>query len=280
MAGGGGVIKWGGGGGCGGGGQADPPLLALCLRPEPAVIGYLTGQPGLDPRLAPFCEMVDPALTWSNTVLHPQAAEGLIRFVDKSRLEDIPFRLFFEGARGAGQTHAAEALALERGAPLLIADMERAAECHADPETVLPAIFLEAQFRRAVILLENADSLPHRLLESLVDDRSGLTIISGPRSLPGWFAVPFPALSGHAARHAWQRAAEDEGVPLSAGTVESLSARLKLTPGQIAQTVRAARCHMLWRGAGSVDGHDLDVGGAIACRPGSGGACSKGKRAT
>ena len=237
--------------------QLDPPLLAHYLKPESQVISYLTGQPGLDARLAAFASISEPETAWDDTVLTSEAAEGMVRLSMLARAYPGPLRVFFEGPRGAGQMEAAEAMALEHGAPLLAADIDRAVECRADLEALLPALFSEAHFRDALLFVDGADALPRRLFESLVDGRAGMTIVSGPRAFAGWFAVPFQALSAQQAEKAWRRAADAEQLPLTEETVRTLGARLKLTPHQIGQTVRAVRCHTMWRGTGEVDARDL-----------------------
>jgi SpoVK/Ycf46/Vps4 family AAA+-type ATPase len=224
--------------------HAEPPLLAHFLKPEPQALSYLTGQAEADPRLAAFCRLVSPQLRWEDTVLDAGSAAALARVSNAA--------LFFEGPRGAGQAQAAEALARDLGLLLLTADLSRT-----DLQVVLPALFSEARVHNAVLFVEGIEEAPARLLESLVDRQTTPTIFSGPRSFPGWFPVSFHGLSAEASRRAWVRAALAEDLPLSPAMVETLSARLKLTPDQIRQTTRAAKWNAAWRGAEQVETRDL-----------------------
>ena len=229
--------------------HTEPPLLAHYLRLEESAVSHLTRQSGLDARLALFCRAVDPRLSWDDTVLDDGPREALIAFALRARLDQRSMRLFFEGVRGAGQAETAEALAGEAGQALLIADLERAVECRADIEAVLPALFREARFRRAVLYMESADGLPRCLLESLAENRAGIMILSGLHAPPQWFSVSFRTPGSAASRRAWRRAAEAESLQLESSALETLSGRLRMTPEQVNHTVQAARSHALWRGA-------------------------------
>jgi SpoVK/Ycf46/Vps4 family AAA+-type ATPase len=237
--------------------QVDPPLLAHYLKPEARAVSVFTGQREINPRTAPFCRLVEsPDRSWEETALDASAAEALVRVASLGVALEKPARLFFEGPSGAGQVETAEALATELGTPLLTADLARATACHADPETVLPELFSEAQFHGAILFLEGADAVPQGLLASLAAER-WLTILSGPRSFSGWFPVSFYTLGADASRRTWSQVLGSEGFPVIPDTIETLSARLKLTPKQIGQTASEAVYHAAWRGANEVEVRDF-----------------------
>jgi len=229
--------------------HVEPPLLAHYLKPEPQVLSWLTGQAGIDSRLAPFCRVVAPALSWHDTVLEPGACRALARLSLAARVERKRLRLFFEGPPGAGQAEAAEALAGEHGAGLLAAALDRAAEQHADLDSLLPVLFAEAAFRGSLLFIEGVETAPRAALESLADESGVPVVLCGTRSFTGWFPVSFHAISAVSSRRAWERAAAAEGLSIGPATAELLSARLKLTPRQIAQAARTAQCHAIWRDA-------------------------------
>ncbi len=237
--------------------QVEPPLLAHYLKAEPQALGYLTGRPETDARLAPFCHLIEPVNALDESALDPQSFEALRAVTVLSRLEHEPLRLFFGGPRGGGQCETAKALAGELGLALLAADLDRAAECRADFEITLPAIFAEARLRDAVLYIEGFEAGPRGLLESLAVESTGITILSGLRALPGWFPVSFSGMSADGSRRMWERCAAAEGIALDADAANLLSARLRLTPRQAAETARSARRHAMWRGSAETEVRDL-----------------------
>jgi ATPase family associated with various cellular activities (AAA) len=236
--------------------QVEPPLLAHYLKAEPQALGYLMGQAEGDARLVPFCRLSKPDDP-SEASLDGETFRGLVRAVETTRLEQAPLRLFLEGPRGAGQAETAGALAAAMCAPLYSADLDRATECRADLETLLPAIFAEAKLRGALLYIEGFEAAPRLLLESLVEQRREATILAGPRAIAGWLPFSTAAMGAKESRRRWQRCAAAEGVELDAETIDSLSARLRLTPRQIAQTVRGARRQAALQGRAGVEMRDV-----------------------
>ena len=95
--------------------QAESPLLACYLKPEPQAVGYLTGQPTPDVRLKPFCRIVQPGEVPQDPVLGAASYESLVGLARSARSTGRALRLFFEGHRGGGQAETATALAAEFG---------------------------------------------------------------------------------------------------------------------------------------------------------------------
>jgi hypothetical protein len=228
--------------------QSEPSLLAHYLKADEQVLAYLMGEPGLDRRLEGFCRLILPETVQTST-LDSEMLEMLVRLSSVASTQSSPCRVFLEGPRDFGQHEAAEVLARGGGAPLLAANLDRAAERQADWETLVPILFREARFRRTVLFLEGAELLPPRLLETHVNTRSGLTVASGPRALPNWFSISIHAPGGEASCRAWESFAAQEGLELSRETAKTLSGRLKLTLSQIHYAVGASRCHAAARGA-------------------------------
>src|SRR5262245_533638 len=91
--------------------QLQPPLLAHYLKLDEQIVRYLLDQASLDPRLAPFCELTEPAVRLAELPLSAEAKRALPALVAQARAARQPLRLYFDGPRGAGQRRAAEALA-------------------------------------------------------------------------------------------------------------------------------------------------------------------------
>jgi SpoVK/Ycf46/Vps4 family AAA+-type ATPase len=234
----------------------EPPLLAHYLKPEPQILGWFTGQASIDARLAPFCRLLTPELSWDDTVLDAAACQALARISLSARTEQRRLRLFFEGPQGAGQAEAAEALAREQGTRLLAVSFDSASDQRAEIESLLPAMFAEAKFHDALMFIDGVEAAPRVLVESLAGERGVAVVLCGARAFPGWFPVSFHAISAAASLRLWERSAAAEGFEMSRATAELLSARMKLRPGQIAQAGRTARWHAIWRG-GEVEAADL-----------------------
>ena len=231
----------------------EPPLLAHYLKPEPQVLGWFTGQSGIDARLAPFCRYVTPSAEWRDTVLDAGACQALRRISLAAQAEDRPLRLFFEGPPGAGQAAAADAVARESSVQLLSANLDGCGEL----ETVLPGLFAEAKFHDALLFLDGVDAAPRALVESLAAESFAPVVLSGSRAFPGWFPVSFHTISAPSSMRLWQRATAVAGFSIDSDTAELLSTRMKLRPGQIADAARTAQSHAVWRGAESVECTDL-----------------------
>jgi len=234
----------------------EPPLLAHYLKPEPQILGWFTGQTGIDARLAPFCRLITPELSLHDTVLDAAACQALARISLAARTERKRLRLFFEGTQGSGQAEAAEALARECGTRLLAAALDCAAEQRIEIESLLPGVFTEAKLRNALIFIEGIEAAPRVLVESLAGESEVPVVLSGARPFPGWFPVSFRTISAAASQRLWERTAATEGFEMRRATAELLSARMKLRPGQIAHAGRTAQCHAIWRGS-EVEAADL-----------------------
>jgi SpoVK/Ycf46/Vps4 family AAA+-type ATPase len=165
-----------------------------------------------------------------------------------------PLTLYFHGPRGAGKRDAAEALAGEVGAPLLVADLGRALARSRDFEQALKLLFREAWFRGAVLYLSSLDVLRkdersleyEQLLDALVEDE-GITILSGTQPWAplrddaiGVVSVPFSVPDFRERRAWWQARLDGAGIRLRDDELDQVAARLRLTRSQISEAVAAA----------------------------------------
>lgn len=249
--------------------QAQPPLLSHSLKLDEQIVHWLLGQKGLDLRLASFCRLIEPAASLHEPalLLDDEREQVLPALVNQALEAGQPLRLYFHGPRGAGKRRAAEALASQVGAPLLVAELGRALVNDADFEQRFKLLFHEAWLRDAILYLDGLDALrsderhPERprlyqhLMSELADD-AGVTILAGAepwvptgRGPTGVVIVPFPIPDFAQRRVHWEASLAAEGVTLEPGDLNTLADRFRLTPGQIADAVATASNHARWRAA-------------------------------
>jgi len=182
--------------------QFAPPLLARYVQLDEQIVDVLLGQPGLDGRLASFCQVVQAV----ESSRDERASAGLDALVRECRVLGRPLRLYLHGPDGAGQRECAESLAGAVNAPLLTADLARVPlENNTTFRETMVVLFREAILRDAVLYLDDADVLRsderstwfRDLLEE-VANAPGVTILAGARpwvpvsgQLTGIITVPF-----------------------------------------------------------------------------------------
>jgi AAA+ superfamily predicted ATPase len=243
--------------------QLPPPLLAHHFKLDGQIVRLLLGQNGLDPRLVPFCQMIEPAVSLDELPLSAEVKQALPALVIQTWEERQPLRLYFHGPRGAGKRRAGEALAGEMGVPLLAVDLARALNANMNFDQILKLVLREAWFQDAILFLEGLDVLRsderpiqyERLLDALAED-AGITILAGVkpwtpsgRDPIGVIRVPFPIPDFARRRNCWQANLTAAGIPLNGHDLDALTGRFRLTPDQIAEAVVTAGNHARWRAA-------------------------------
>jgi hypothetical protein len=242
--------------------QVEPPLLAHYLKLDDQVVSVLLSHTNLDRRLTPFCKLVEPVATLDDLPLRPAVRVGLQGLALEARVKHQRVRLYFQGSPGSGIRQAAEGMATEANARLLVVDLARATG--ADLEERLRLVVREAWFQDAVLYVEGLDGLRHdprgleyaALLDALSDD-AWITILAG--ALP-WVAppdrrfdvivVPFPILGFAERRSHWQASLAEVGIAVGESDLNALADRFRLTPGQIEGAVDAARGTVRWNACG------------------------------
>jgi hypothetical protein len=235
----------------------DPrlPLLAHLLEPDPAVVGYLLGDPGADRRLAATGELARPAADPAARAELTDVAPMLAVLLAAGSAE--PGLLYFHGPAGRGQPAAAAQLAAAWGRPLLRLDLDRSPADTFDD--VVRAAVLTADLRGAALYAGPVEaagdpaSAGYRALLAAVTGRTG-----GPVILAGstpWTALPelpvgvltvaFGQPSVGARRRAWQANLSRLGggspaAELPAVELDRLAARFRLSADQIAAAVATA----------------------------------------
>src|SRR2546430_6813288 len=123
--------------------QFKPPLLGHSLKLDEQVVRWLRGQQGLDTRLAPFCQWLEPTGSLCDLPLSSEIKHALPALVRQARETHQPLRLYFCGPRGVGKRRTAMALASDLGASLLAADLERVLGGEAECAQLLRLLFHE-----------------------------------------------------------------------------------------------------------------------------------------
>jgi SpoVK/Ycf46/Vps4 family AAA+-type ATPase len=250
-------------------GQEASSFLNVTLQVDPQIVDVLLGQGGLDRRLAAFCTLEQPALTWDQAPVPADLPVALPTIARQARAAGQSVRFYFHGPAGGGQRQAAAALASDLGRPLLYADLARL-DINADPAHVmihanvgvLRVLWREAQFQDAVLYLDNLDTLRqsapslYAALAAGLATTNGPVILTGtqpwapdPRYLTAVTVVPFAAPDAATRRAYWQTRLAAAGVSLTDGALSALASRFRLTPGQIDEAAAGAFNRAAWRAA-------------------------------
>jgi SpoVK/Ycf46/Vps4 family AAA+-type ATPase len=239
--------------------QVDPPLLARAIKLDEQILRLLASGQGIDPRLAPFCELIEPTASFENVPLDPDVGRTLVVLAAEWRNTHRPVRLYFQGPHGAGQLLAAEALAREASCRLLTTELGRATAIASEFETTIDLLFREAWLLNAVLFLGGADAIRPdesaakyaRLMNGVAQSRS-VTILVGsrpwmsPQSVSGTRAtgvvtVEFPIPAFEQRRALWAELLRREELDAEPDAVEAVADRYRLVPGQIHEATRALR---------------------------------------
>jgi SpoVK/Ycf46/Vps4 family AAA+-type ATPase len=241
--------------------QVQPPLLAHYLKLDEQIVRLLLQQPGIDPRLQAFCELVEPVVDLNALALARNMKQALRGLVSHARKTREPLRLYFHGPAGVGKRRCAEALAGQVDAPLLIADLSRVVATETEFGETIRLIFREDWFQDAILYLDGLDALHGDargmafdcVLEALTE--SGvITILAGATPWQGSIHRPLEVITVSfrlpefaSRRIEWQASLEAKGVVADQRTLDALSDRFRLTPAQIAEAVSDACGHAQWR---------------------------------
>jgi len=251
--------------------QLDPPLLARAIKLDEQIVRLLTGGEGIDPRLAPFCELIEPAISFDQTPLDPDIQRTLIDLAAQWRETRRLTRLYFHGPGGAGQAHTAEALAREAGSRLLSADLARAPSSNVEFEIAIDALFREAWLLDAVLFVHNADAIGPdeallkygRLMSGIAGSRT-ITILTGSRPwappqrisdtrATGVVTVELPVPGFEERRAWWRRSLQYERLDVDPDALDAVADRYRLSPGQIEEAASSLRNLARLRGGDVAD---------------------------
>jgi SpoVK/Ycf46/Vps4 family AAA+-type ATPase len=241
--------------------QSDPALLSHHLKLDEQITHHLLGQRVFDSRLPAFCDLSKSEVCLDEILLTTEVKRALQSLAKQATKTQRALRLHFSGVNSADKRLAAEAVAVEIGAPLLLADLSRTGLAELDFGEGLRLIFREACIHQAVLYLDGLDILSEDnqlfkdgSLRNALIQHNGIVILSTEqRSIPsllptghaalGLIEVPFPIPAFDLRREAWKT----NTFSLEPDQLDALAGRFQLTPSQIAEAVAQAQNLTLWR---------------------------------
>jgi ATP-dependent 26S proteasome regulatory subunit len=263
--------------------QVEPPFLAHYLKLDEQVLKLLLGDNALDSRLAPFCELVQPAAGWDESALGPETKAALAVLAEQAHANMRPLRFYFQGRSGTGKRQAAEAVAGHLGVPLLSVAADRLLAAPGG-SALLKLLFRESQLHRAVLYIPALDRAGSpegaakvgpdaRVPELLaaVSRHDGITILAGqgpwrPQAGAnfGVKALTFSVLGFTESCACWKAELERRGVALETEALHMLASRFRLSSGQIKNAAAAGLINSQWTQAAGASapkpGHSGDSG--------------------
>lgn len=262
---------------------ADPsfpesPFVSRCLHVDERIAAWLleglfeTGFPDMD--MASEWRLVHPVMNYESLILS-ESLKQEIRIVSERHRQGKATVLYFCGAHGTGRQSAAQAVCVNMNRSLLVADLERMVQDHADPRPVFRNAIREADLMNALICWSKADILfadeKRPVLEELMDmieHQGALCFWTGrvswePGNLTGQrvfvsFEFPVPCYEQRLVLWKTRMACENTGREVDP---EPLAAAFAFSGGQIRDAVLSAKNHALKNGTGAV----TDAGFRAAC---------------
>ena len=222
----------------------------VCL--DARVASFLLGETGLDARLGRFVHLSESSAEGVT------ANEGLLNIARRASAKRSLPRVYFRGSDEEEKRVAATAFAFELGAPLLIADTDRAArEAGQFPEW-LDCLSRESLLRKAIVYLGGFDLLTDDARDNAlaaVRTFPGVVILSGAGELrtnreqiEGLVTVPFEIPSSPERRQAWESALIGRGVDLRGPALNGLAECFRFNRSQIEDAAETAANLAEYRG--------------------------------
>ena len=238
--------------------------LTAPLRLDPQIRQLLLSEPGIDPRLTGWCALRGARTSFAEVPVAP-ALETALRHAAAamaalSMRAATPLRLILLGPPGCGQDTAADALAAAAGLPVLTLDARGLAAEPGEARTLLAIFRREALLANAMVQLDHPDALDgetHAGLRRLLEDElprlapavvlaaAPATWLAAAAERAGFAPLEFAPPSAALRRRLWRDQAAANDIALSPPELDTLAARFRLTPRQIAQA--AARAAMTLR---------------------------------
>jgi ATP-dependent 26S proteasome regulatory subunit len=231
-----------------------PTLLASSLQLDEQIVRFLLGQPGLDARLVPFCQLLQSPSPVDILPLDTETQQALLATITNYWRQSQPLSLYFHGEDQTSKLHTAATLAAEIKTPLLIADLAKIVDAKANFELTLKLIFREAWLQNYLLYFEGFDilqhherAIPYQYFIQALKEAFGITILAGtqPWTPPGKGAIgivsiPFTIPNFEQRRTFWQNNLTTANIQLNLIDLDILADRFRLTPDQIADTVATA----------------------------------------
>jgi SpoVK/Ycf46/Vps4 family AAA+-type ATPase len=173
-------------------------VLAYEVQVPGRVVSYLLGQAEVDPSLAPYARLLQPAVPLEHVVLPEEILREVLNLADQfngrmsadartlaTAMGPVPrgAALEFCGPSGTGKTHFARAIASWLGCPILEVDCGRLGSEDHRFKALIEDVFWQARISSAVLVLDRAEvilgeasaRLPTLFAE--LDDFVGLAIL-------------------------------------------------------------------------------------------------------
>jgi AAA+ superfamily predicted ATPase len=238
---------------------AKPTLLAHELHLDEAVTRFLLAQPGLDTRLTPFCQLLQPTRSPTHRLWDEDNVRSLIALATQAHRP--PLRLYVEGPDRSGKRHAVEAIARHLQTSVLIVDITRLVSAKDTLDNTLKQIFRESLLHQSVLYLDGLDALRTSDLalsyQSLLVELAAapnVTILSGTQPwIPGSdhplgvISIPFPMPDVQHSKTSWQHHLSTVNASLTDTELSELVSRFRLTDSQIAEAVAIAHNTAQWK---------------------------------
>jgi len=249
-------------------GRGETTLPAKFVRVDERISRYLIGINEIDRRLRSFASIYRPGAALQDVLLPAELKERLLRLAAGDG--EIPPVYHFHGTAGAGKRTAAMAVCGEIGMPLLIVEAKPLLAAETPAAESLPLVFREGRLQGASLYLEGSDLLfgsdgpdagdiyYSNLLAELDDfphpvflgSEKMLEFRRYPQRRP-LFTIGFTPPAHRARKQLWLRQTADD-VRLSPDIdFDDIAGKFRLTAGQIADAVAAARSLALWREPGN-----------------------------
>ena len=255
-------------------GQPYTTVLGRFVHLQRRMLDFLLGSDEIDERLLPYAAVEEPRLHLDDLTLSGDAQQRLAGITARWKVNGdsavspaagIRETLFLQGTYGSGRRAVAKGLCSYLGSPLLVVDVEQLV-IHGELGHV-PLIFRESQLQNAVLFFRHWDAclgedrdrstLRDGLLHA-IREHPGLVCLAGevdwePRGQLGdrlfiQLTLPTPDYATRA--ELWRVQTQQVGNGhLTPADIDPLANKFTFTPGQIQDSIMAARGLAAWRAA-------------------------------
>lgn len=243
--------------------QAEPSLLAQIIKIDPSVVRLLLGEPGLDPRLKPFCQLnglentQDPAIPQSTAI-----SQSLLDFIQAAHVAKNALILFFQGVDQVSKQQAAIAIAQTLKIPLLTANLAKISTSKINEFIeIIKLLLRDAQFQNALLYIDQLNyfqdqenQILYQVFTEEINAYPGIVILSGlenyknaESNLYGVIEIAFPVPSFEQRRAYWHYHLQAVDLHVDDLELDRLSDRFRLTPKQIKSAVLTAVNQAQWQ---------------------------------
>jgi hypothetical protein len=245
--------------------QNNSPLLAMGLKLDEQIVAELLGFAHLDSRLGEFCKWGAENIDLASLPLEAETLDGLRRMAMDVRRGLGPLRVVLGGPVMPLHLRTTQALASELMRPLLVFDLSQAAPSKSIGD-LLPVLVRQVHRRQAVLHIdcETLDERTAGILARELSLREADVVLTMPVLAPaleeaGFHVIEFPRPSFATRQEQWRANLAACGTELAEEEIDSLAARFRLYPDEIAAAVKAGRSRARWAGRPQAAASDLSA---------------------